>query len=211
MDMREYRAIRIWDVKKVIVNLGCGRTRIPGSIGVDRVAIPGSVDIVHDLNVTPYPFADNSVDEVHFYHVLEHLDDPIAKLEEIHRVLRPGGVLHMRVPHFSSNGAFTDITHKRPFSYFSFDCFQEGDYHSFYTKARFVIIGRAIKYFGLYPNEGVYAEHIHPNQCPPMARPAVRFINWLIARSPVLFERVWCYWVGGACEVSISMKKEQQP
>jgi SAM-dependent methyltransferase len=196
-------------VSEVIVNLGCGKTRIPGSIGVDRVAIPGSVDVVHNLNVTPYPFPDESVDEVHFYHVLEHLDDPVAKLEEIHRILKPGGVLHMRVPHFSSSGAFTDITHKRPFSYYSFDCFEEGSYHSFYTTRRFKIVDRAIKYLGLYPNEGVYARYIHPNQCPALARPFVRALNWLIARSPMLFERLWCYWVGGATEVVITMRKEK--
>lgn len=195
-------------MSKLIVNLGCGTTRIPGSIGVDRVAIPGSVDVVHNLNVTPYPFEDSSVDEIHFYHVLEHLDDPLAKLEEIHRILKTGGVLHIRVPHFSSSGAFTDITHKRPFSYYSFDCFVEGSYHSFYTNKRFKILDRAIKYLGLYPNEGVYAQYIHRNQCPFVARPFVHLLNWLIARSPMLFERLWCYWVGGATEVVIELRKE---
>lgn len=191
----------------VIINLGCGKTRIPGSIGVDAVAIPGSVDIVHDLNVTPYPFGGNVADEIHFYHVLEHLDDPVAKLEEIHRILKPGGILYMRVPHFSSSGAFTDITHKRPFSLYSFDVFEEGVYHSYYTKVRFEIMHKEIKYFGLYPNEGIYAQYIHPNQCLAIAKPFVLLINRLIRLSPIFFERVWCYWVGGACEVVITLKK----
>ena len=194
-------------MKPVIINLGCGKTRIPDSIGVDCVAIPGSVDVIHDLNVIPYPFADDFADEIHFYHVLEHLDDPVAKLEEIHRILKTGGVLHMRVPHFSSNGAFTDITHKRPFSYYSFDVFEEGAYHAYYSKVRFDILNREIKYFGQYPNDGVYAQYIHPNKCPIVARPFVRFFNFLIKLSPMFFERVWCYWIGGACEVVISMKK----
>jgi SAM-dependent methyltransferase len=191
----------------VIINLGCGRTRIPGSIGVDRAPIPGCVDVVHNLNETPYPFADDYADEIHFYHVLEHLDDPVAKLEEIHRILKPGGVLHMRVPHFSSNGAFTDITHKRPFSYYSFDCFEQGAYHSYYSKARFEILDRKIKYLGLYPNEGVYERYVHANHCPAWARPFVRLMNRAINLSPMAFERLWCYWVGGACEVAIVMKK----
>lgn len=191
----------------VIINLGCGKTRIPGSIGVDCVEIPGSVDVVHDLNVTPYPFENGFADEIHFYHVLEHLDDPVAKLEEIHRILKPGGILHMRVPHFSSSGAFTDITHKRPFSYYSFDVFQDGEYHSYYTKARFEVLAKKIKYFGLYPNTGLYSQYIHPNQCPLIARPFVRLVNLLIDLSPMAFERFWCYWVGGATEVVIDMKK----
>ncbi len=193
--------------KPTIINLGCGKTRIEGSIGVDRTEIPGYVDIVHNLNITPYPFDDNSIDEVHFYHVLEHLDNPIEKLEEIHRILKPKGILYMRVPHFSSNGAFTDITHKRPFSYFSFDVFDDAAYHNQYSEARFNILKRQIKYFGMYPNGGLYAKYIHPNKCPFLMRPVVRTINFLINLSPMAFERFWCYWVGGACEVVIDLEK----
>ena len=192
---------------KVIINIGCGKTRIPGSIGVDRVCIPDYVDVVHDLNSTPYPFSNNFADEIHFYHVLEHLDNPLEKLEEIHRLLKPGGILNMRVPHFSSNGAFTDITHKRPFSLFSFDVFDSDAYHSFYTQVRFGFIKKEIKYLGLYPNDGLYAKYIHPNKCAYLARPFVHLVNFLIKLSPIVFERFWCYWVGGACEVNVIMVK----
>ena len=192
---------------KVILNLGCGKTKIPSSIGVDCVLIPGYVDVVHDLNLLPYPFKDDYADEIHLYHVIEHLDDALLKIEEIHRILKPGGNLYLRAPHFSSNGAFTDITHKRPFSILSFDVFVEGNYHSFYTNKRFEIIKKEIKYFGMYPNNGVYAEHIHANRCPLILRPFVRLMNFLINASPIFFERIWCYWVGGACEVVLEMKK----
>jgi SAM-dependent methyltransferase len=191
----------------MVLNIGCGKTRIPGSIGVDRVKIENYVDVVHDLDTVPYPFQDNFADEIHFYHVLEHLWDPIRKMEELHRILKPGGVLHLRTPHFSSMGAFTDLTHVRPFAYNSFDCFEKDNYQHFYTNACFEIRSREIKYFGLYPNEGDYEEHIHPNQCPWFARPFVRLINFLIGLSPMLFERIWCYWVGGACEIVLVMKK----
>lgn len=193
--------------KKIIVNLGCGKVRIPGSIGVDRVIIKNYVDKVHDLNKIPYPFKTGSIDEIHFYHVLEHLDKPIEKLEEIHRILKPGGVLYMRVPHFSSMGAFTDLTHVRPFGYQSFDCLAENNYQHFYTKVKFEIIKKEIKYFGLYPNGGEYAKYVHPNQCFWPARPVVRLLNFLINLSPTAFERFWCYWVGGATEIVITLKK----
>lgn len=194
--------------KKTILNLGCGKTRIPGSLGVDRVKIDGYVDVVHDLDTVPYPFPENSVDEVHFYHVLEHLSNPVGKLEELCRIMKPSGLLYMRVPHFSGMGAFTDITHKRPFGYYSFDCFDRDSYHNFYTTARFRILSREIKYFGLYPNEGPYEKYIHNNQCVWFAKPFVRLINSAIKLSPTLFERLWCYWVGGACEIVVVMKKE---
>lgn len=193
--------------KKLIVNLGCGKTRIPYSLGVDFSSIDGFVDIVHNLNSCPYPFGDDTVDEIHMYHVLEHLDNPLLKLEDIHRILKTGGLLYLRVPHFSSNGAFTDITHKRPFSYFSMDPLIEGAYHGWYTKKRFKLIKREIKYLGQYPNDGVYEKYIHPNKCPFMLRPVVRALNWMMNLNPYFFERFWCYWVGGACEVNFILKK----
>lgn len=194
-------------MERKILNLGCGKVRIPGTIGVDRVKIENYVDVVHDLDVLPYPFADDSVDEIHMYHVLEHLNAPIRKIEEIYRILKPGGLLHMRVPHFSSMGAFTDVTHVRPFGALSFDCLEPDNYQHFYTTAEFEILRKEIKYFGLYPNSGLYEKYIHNNQCPVIVRPVIRLINFLIALSPTAFERLWCYWVGGATEVVFEMRK----
>jgi SAM-dependent methyltransferase len=45
------------------------------------------------------PFADSSLDFVVSSHVFEHLLDPIAGLWEWHRVIRPGGLIYMIVPH----------------------------------------------------------------------------------------------------------------
>lgn len=192
---------------KKIINLGCGKTKIPGVLGVDKIKIPGYVDIVHDLDITPYPFKSNTIDEVHMYHVLEHLHDPLRIIEEIYRILKSEGTLHLRVPHFSSSGAFTDITHVRPFGYESFNCLEPNNYHHFYTKSEFKILHKEIKYLGLYPNFGIYEKYIHHNQCPMVARPFVQIINFLIRLSPSFFERVWCYWVGGATEVVLDFKK----
>ena len=192
---------------KIVLNIGCGKTRIPDSIGVDRVLIENFVDVVHDLDIIPYPFGNNYADEIHFYHVLEHLQEPIKKLEELHRILKQNGVLYMRVPHFSSMGAFSDLTHRRPFGYTSFDCFEEKHYQNFYTAVRFKILKKKIKYFGLYPNDGIYEQYIHKNQSYWFAKPFVKYINFLINISPTLFERVWCYWVGCAGEIEIIMKK----
>lgn len=194
--------------KKIILNLGCGKTRIPDALGVDIIRILGYVDIIHNLDSIPYPFKDNSVDEIHMYHVLEHLRDPLKKMEELYRILKVGGKLYLRVPHFSSMGAFSDITHVRPFGYTSFGIFEKDDYHHFYNSVTFKILKREIKYSGLYPNTGIYEKYIHGNSCPLLARPFVRLINYLIQLSPIFFERVWCYWVGGATEIAVELKKE---
>ena len=195
-------------MKKTILNLGCGKTRIPNSIGVDCIKLEKFVDIVHDLNVTPYPFSNNFADEIHLYHVLEHIQKPVKILEELYRILKINGILYIRVPHFSSLGAFSDISHIRPYGYTSFDFLEKENCFHYYSKATFKIIKKEIKYFGLYPNSGVFAQYIHKNECNYIVRPFVRLINFIIALSPVFFERLWCYWVGGAGEVHVILKKK---
>lgn len=192
---------------KKILNIGCGKTRIPGSIGVDYAKIGNYVDIVHDLNIVPYPFKASAVDEIHLYHVLEHLHNSVKIMEEFHRILKPGGIIYIRVPHFSSLAGFTDMTHVRPYGYLSFDIFQKNHPQHYYTTVSFTILHKQIKYFGLYPNDGVYEKYVHPNTCFWLAKPFVRFVNMLIALSPTAFERFWCYWVGGAGEVVVTLKK----
>lgn len=192
---------------KLILNLGCGKTRIPDSIGVDIVKIDGFVDVIHDLNKIPYPFKNGSISEIYFYHVLEHLSDPLGVMEEIFRLLKPQGILYMKVPHFSSMGAFTDFTHKRPFGFYSFDFFEKGNYQDFYSPARFEILKKKIKYLGLYPNNNFYQKYVHGNKCFFLFKPMVKIIDFFINVSPIFFERVWCYWIGGATEIDLIMRK----
>lgn len=197
-------------MSKVILNLGCNNSRIPGSIGVDVIK-KDTVDIVHDLNQTPYPFTDNYADEIHMYHVLEHLDDPIKAIEEVYRILKPGGRLYLRVPHFSSLYAWGDITHKRAYSIYCFDIFDaKRDYKKWgYSGARFNIVTRRIRYFYTWPNEEWYIKYIVAPDWPPLAglilKPIILGLNFLINLSPELFERFWCYLVGGAAEIYMVM------
>lgn len=193
---------------KVILNIGCGKTRIPNSIGVDTVKIPDYVDVQWDLNKTPYPFENNYADEIHCYHVLEHLENPLDVLHEFHRILKKNGKIYMRVPHFSSLGAFTDITHKRPYGYRSFDPFEREHFQHYYVNVSFKILNRRIKYLGLYPNDDFYSKYIHKNRCPLLLRPFVHLMDFLINLSPDLFERLWCFWVGGATELTIVLQKD---
>jgi SAM-dependent methyltransferase len=102
------------------IDFGCGQMKEPGTLGVDNVAL-SNVDIVHDLNELPYPFNDNCCDEAYLKHVLEHFSPAEAQsmLREIQRVLKPGGLLHIRVPHAFSVAAWTDPTHRTGFTFLS--------------------------------------------------------------------------------------------
>lgn len=105
-----------------VLDLGCGPYKIKGAIGVDRCPWP-EVDVVHDLDSHPWPFADNAFDRVVCRHVLAHLQDVVQAMEELHRVVQPGGFVEIVTPHFSSDNAFTDITSRRLFGYRSMDYF----------------------------------------------------------------------------------------
>lgn len=77
---------------------------------LDVLPFPG-LDVVHDLNVSPWPFPAESFDEVVALHVVEHLRDLIQFMNEAHRVLRPGGALYLETP---EAGGCYDLTHADP-------------------------------------------------------------------------------------------------
>lgn len=76
---------------------------------------------MHDLNVVPWPWDDNSVDQMFALDILEHLDDLVAVLDEAQRVMQPGGVMYIRGP--SPDFIWDDVTHKHAFKLMSFDHF----------------------------------------------------------------------------------------
>ena len=96
----------------VKLNLGCGDKKYPGCTNVD---LYGDPDVRCDLSVFPWPFADNSVDEVFSEHFLEHVVDFEKTVLEMHRILKPGGLLHFKVPHFTSP-YFPWFLHRQSFS-----------------------------------------------------------------------------------------------
>lgn len=117
-------------IKKL--NLGCGRTPIQGWINLDIADIPG-VDIVYDINNLPLPFQDGELDEILCNDIFEHLEY-IPVLKDLHRILKPGGILTIQVPHFTSRDNFIDPTHLKRFSvrtfdYFISDALYERDYY----------------------------------------------------------------------------------
>jgi SAM-dependent methyltransferase len=99
---------RVYQGKRL--NLGCGRTRMEGFIGVDCRPFP-EVDILADLTLK-WPFEDGSIDHVHASHIFEHLPDPLFTMSELYRILVPGGTAEIDSPSSNGMGAFQDPTHK---------------------------------------------------------------------------------------------------
>ncbi|MBU5688570.1 MAG: class I SAM-dependent methyltransferase [Candidatus Aenigmarchaeota archaeon] len=111
-------------------------------IGLDKFHVNGA-DVLADLEKT-LPFKDNSFDMIIASHVLEHTNNFFSVMEEIHRILKPKGILKVWVPHFSSNLAYTNPDHKRFFAAYTFDHFKPENIENYYSKARFNIRKRKL-------------------------------------------------------------------
>jgi SAM-dependent methyltransferase len=131
-------------MQKVVIELGCGNApRIKNAITIDMVNLEG-VDIVADLNQGLGFLPDNSVDEIHSFHFLEHIQDLGFFIKEIHRVLKPGGINAGTVPHFSNPYYYSDYTHKNFFGLYSFSYFSNNKFYkrgvpTFYENTKFEI------------------------------------------------------------------------
>jgi ubiquinone/menaquinone biosynthesis C-methylase UbiE len=81
-------------------------------VNLDCRPLPG-VDVVRDLR-RGIPFDDDSFDEILIDNVLEHFDVDDARflIDEMYRVLRPGGKAVVIVPHARSDEAVQDPTHR---------------------------------------------------------------------------------------------------
>lgn len=133
-----------------ILDVGCGINKYPGAIGIDR--IPGTrADVLCELDHFPYPFRDNSFDEVRAIHVIEHVSDVIRTIEEFHRLVHDGGEVVIVTPHYTDFSSFCDPTHKWHLNSFSLRYF--GEKHGgfgYYSRARFREISVRLKLLALW-------------------------------------------------------------
>ena len=117
------------------LHLGCGKTILKDWINLDQTPGPG-VDLIADLDAcatTPLPLADDTVEEILGKHVLEHVRNSLPLMQELHRVAHAGARAVFHLPYGSSDDAYEDPTHVRPyflnsFGYFSQPFYWRADY-----------------------------------------------------------------------------------
>ena len=105
------------------LELGCGLNPCSGyDVYHDRERHHEWVNVAHDLNALPWPWADENFTEIMARDVMEHLSMPVGDwLDECWRILRPGGALNLRVPFVKHQNAWTDPNHLRWFTLNTFD------------------------------------------------------------------------------------------
>ncbi len=113
---------RLERLSLVRVELGCGPNRkFNDSVTIDQLN-HDDVDIVTDLNLG-IPLDDETVDEIHSSHFLEHVVDFGEFMRETYRVLKPRGIAVHVVPHFAHPYFYSDYTHKTFFGLYTFHYF----------------------------------------------------------------------------------------
>jgi len=137
-----------------ILDVGCGLHKFPGSVGLDVVPLP-TVDVVHDLNVFPYPFEANTFDQIRIIHVIEHLQSVVKTMEEIHRVAKPNALVTIVTPHHSDSSSWQDPTHVWHLNSGSFQFFDEAHQSNYYSHARFRVQRAQVKLLKIYAAMGM--------------------------------------------------------
>ena len=183
------------------LNLGCGEQKKPGYVNIDwqQAVHP---DVLHDLNHLPYPFADATFDAIEAFHVIEHLDRPFAVMKELHRILKPGGLLEIRVPHFSRG--FTHAEHTHGFDvtfplYFNRQFTSSGymgyDLTLVKMELHYIAFAHLLKYIGY---GGFHVALI---------RALNAVVSFAANVNPYIASRLWCFWLGGFDEIEFRFVK----
>jgi SAM-dependent methyltransferase len=181
------------------LNLGAGKFKKRGYVNVDndKNAKP---DVLWNLNKFPYPFSKNYFDLIEGDHVLEHLEEPFNVMIELHRILKPKGILIIKVPHASRG--FTHPEHKRGFDV-SFPLYFSKYFEGGYTGVKFNLVSMEMNWFAQ-----PYLKKITLSPFQYYSGKLMGSIFSSLANlSPYLCSRIWCYWVGGFEEVKYVFRK----
>lgn len=181
------------------LNLGCGQFPKPGFLNLDRDPRSGADRLV-DLDLLPYDLPAGHFSRIEADHVLEHLRDPLAVMRELHRLAAPGGIIAIKLPHFSRG--FTHWDHKRGFDH-TFAYYFQPSWRGGYTGLELELIDLQLRWF------------TQPELKRTVLGPVAYRLGELVGRafdraanlSPTLCSRAWCFWVGGFEEIAFTFRK----
>jgi len=170
------------------LNLGCGEKTKKGYVNLDIRKLP-NVDVIHDLNKFPYPFDDDSFDEIYMSHVLEHLEDPKRVMSELWRISKDKGKIKIICPYFSHVSAYM-WGHKNFLRYESFNRIGK---ISVFGNSKFRVLDKKIF---LSQSKGF------------LKSGKSWLIDFLINKFPYFYER-WLCWIFPAKEIHFLLEVEK--
>ena len=106
-------------------DLGCGLRKTEGFFGVDIYPYEG-VDFVQNLGDAQWKLETDRFEEVVCRHVIEHVQDMVHFMSEVHRICQDGALVTFETPHFSSMNSWSDPTHRLHLSSYWYENFQPG-------------------------------------------------------------------------------------
>lgn len=159
-------------MKEFRINLGCGNDYRTDYVNCDY-SPDVNADMYFNLENT-LPFKDNTVSEILLNHVLEHTTKPIEVMKELYRISKNKARIKIRVPYFSSESAFSNITHYHQFTYTSFDLFDVGHCEHWQGCGNFKILYKKLNW-----------------------RKQLRLFEWIFNIHPKvtrIYQELFCWW-----------------
>ncbi len=127
-----------------VLDIGCGKRKIePDSLGIDK-SPDSSADVIWDLDQYPWPLESGRFTRIHMSHVIEHLDDVVRAMGEVHRVAADGADVFIATPHFSSHNSYTDPAHRRHMSAASFAHFSHAGHKFDVVEVKLIFGGNLV-------------------------------------------------------------------
>lgn len=112
-------------ISELKLDLACGQNRVEGYFGID-VAPGDTVDAVVDLEQYPWPIESESAEDIVCNHYVEHVTDLMQFMNELYRILKPGGKVKFVAPYYTSIRCWQDPTHKHAISEATFLYYNKG-------------------------------------------------------------------------------------
>jgi SAM-dependent methyltransferase len=141
--------------KEKVLDVGCGVNKVEGAVGLDNNP-KTAADVIHDLGEVPYPFDDDEFDRVVSRHVIEHVPNVVAFVEELYRITKPGGTIEILTPHYTNADWANDPTHRNHLNSYSFNSFIKGrEVFDFYTDVRLEPVSSKVSLANLWRALGI--------------------------------------------------------
>jgi 2-polyprenyl-3-methyl-5-hydroxy-6-metoxy-1,4-benzoquinol methylase len=163
-------------------------------------------DYVFDLNrLDQYQlFPSGHFDHIIMDHVLEHLDNVFGVMRELHRMLAPGGLLEVRVPHFSRGITHPDHSHGFDVT---FPAYVDPSFTGEYVGVPFELRSMKLMWMIRWDLKAAFVGRIQLG----ILKGMNAVFNALANAQPYICSRFWCYYVGGFEQIEYRFRKPAEP